>query len=110
MKKTGKEENDNVISRIIEVERQCADAVEKAERNYRREIALYKQVLEEKKKNELERISAAEKARLLRAIEEKKEQIEIISKELAHTIDKLLEDASLNEAVKEKIVTMVLSS
>ena len=100
---------ENVITQIVEIEKQCAEEVEKAEREYRKKIEVYKNTIEEKKAREVALIITEGNERLAQALEQAKKQTE--AELLASTGDneKLYQDQVLNEEIKEKIVSILLA-
>ncbi len=100
---------DNVITQIVKIEKQCADEVENAEREYRKKIEVYKNTIEEKKAREFALIITKGNERLAQALEEAKRQTD--AEFLASTInnEKLYQDPVLNEEIKEKIVSILLA-
>jgi hypothetical protein len=101
---------DEVITRIMEIERQCSDDVEKAEAEYSKKIELHKQVLEEKKTKEHARIISAESTRLTQAIENTKREIEAASAVFRRDNESRFQDSFLKEAIKEEIISILLKS
>lgn len=101
---------DEVITRIMEIERQCSDDVEKAEAEYSKNIELHKQVLEEKKTKEHARITSAQSARLTEAIENTKREIEAASTAFKRDSESRFQDPLLKEAIKEEIISILLKS
>ncbi|MDO9530267.1 MAG: hypothetical protein Q7J27_14075 [Syntrophales bacterium] len=100
---------ENVITQIVEVEKQCAEKVEKAEREYSKKIEVYKNTIEEKKSREFALIITEGDKRLAQVLEQAKKQTE--AQLLASTGDneKLYQDQVLNEEIKEKIVSILLA-
>ena len=100
---------ENVITQIVEIEKQCAEEVEKAEQGYRNKIEVYKNTIGEKKAREVALIITEGNERLAQALEQAKKQTE--AELLASTGDneKLYQDQILNEEIKEKIVSILLS-
>jgi len=100
---------ENVITQIVEIEKQCAGEVEKAEREYREKIEVYKNTIEEKKSREIALIVTEGNERLAQALEQAKKQTE--AEFLASTRDneKLYQDQVLTEEIKEKIVSILLA-
>jgi protein-tyrosine-phosphatase len=101
---------ENVITRIIEVEKQCADEVEKAEQEYRQKIDAYKKTIEEKKAREFELIITAEKEKLTQALDEAKKKSEADAIAERRDDEQLYQDPALNEAIKEKILSILLAT
>lgn len=101
---------DEVITRILEVEKQCETGVKKAEAEYPRKIEKYKRILEEKRATKRAGIEAEEKTKLDQAIDKAKKQIEIDSAALRQDIERRLQDPALSKAVKENIISILLES
>ena len=100
---------ENVITRIVEIEKQCAGEVEKAEREYREKIEVHKSVIEGKKAKEFALIITAGNERLSQALEEAKRQTEAASLAASTVHEGLYRDSALNEAIKEKVVSILLA-
>ncbi|TSA55752.1 MAG: hypothetical protein D4R45_01835 [Planctomycetaceae bacterium] len=100
---------ENVITQILEIEKQCAEEVEKAERGYRKKIEVYKNTIEEKKAREFALIITEGNERLAQALEQAQKQTE--AELLASTEDneKLYQYPALNEEIKEKIISILLA-
>ena len=101
---------DEVITRIMEMERQCSNDVEQAEAEYSKKIEEHKHILEEKKTKEHARIISAESTRLTQAIEKTKREIEAVSTGFRRDSESRLQDPVLNEAIKEDIISILLKS
>ncbi|MBN2568361.1 MAG: hypothetical protein JXB42_02905 [Deltaproteobacteria bacterium] len=99
---------ENVITQIVEIEKQCTEEVEKAEREYRKKIEEYKNTIEEKKEREIALIITKGNERLTLALEDAKKQTE--AEFLASTRDneRLYQDRALNEEIKGEIVSILL--
>jgi len=98
-----------VITRIMEIERQCAADIEQAEAEHVRIIKEYKRILEEKKTKEHARIISAESSRLTQALEKAKEQTETVSAALRRDSESGLRDPVLKGAIKEDIISILLT-
>ncbi len=101
---------DEVITRIMEIEKQCASDVEQAEAEYLKKIKEYKNILEEKKTKEHARIISAESTRLTQAIEKTKKEIETASAAFKRDSENRFQDPLLKEAIKEEIISILLKS
>lgn len=99
---------DEVIARIVEIERQCSAQVEQARLEYTENIKNHKRILEEKKNGEFARIISDEKARLTKAVEEAKKQNALDYATLRQDNERVFQDKSLQEAVKEDIMSILL--
>ena len=101
---------DDVITRIVEIERQCSADVEQARLEYGKTIEAHKRVLEEKKAKERARIISIENTRLTQAVEDAKVQTEAASAAVWKENDRLFEDHVLRGAIKEDIISILLTS
>jgi hypothetical protein len=101
---------DDVITRIVEIERQCSADVEQARLEYGKNIEAHQRILEEKKIREHAQIISVESARLTQAVEEAKRQIEAAHDSLRRDSEGLFQDPVLNEAIKEYIISILLMS
>ncbi|MBN2397512.1 MAG: hypothetical protein JXI32_03955 [Deltaproteobacteria bacterium] len=101
---------EDTISRIMEIEKQCADEVEQAEEAYRRKVEEHRKTVEERKAEESARIVDEGKDRLARAIEEAQKN----AGEALHAAEvemvRLDQDPSLEREIQEKIVSLLLTS
>ena len=100
---------ENVITRIVEIEKKCAEAMEKAEAESRETVKAYSLMLEERKKKEFEAIMSDESARFSQSVEGKKKSTETEAKILTTAIEMLLKDRDLQKEIKDKIINMLLS-
>jgi hypothetical protein len=101
---------DDVITRIVEIERQCSSDVEQARVEYGKTIEAHKRVLEEKKAEELAHIISLENTRLTQAVEEAKVRIEAASAAIRRESESLLEDQLLKKAIEKDIISILLTS
>jgi len=101
---------DDVITRIVEIERACQADIEQARLEYGKTIEAHKRVLEEKKAQERARIISLENTRLTKAVEEAKARIEAESAAIRRENESLLEDQVLKKAIKEDIISILLAS
>ncbi len=99
---------ENVIARIMEIEKQCAQDIEQAELEYSEKIEAHRRTLEEKKAIEFARIVEAGNARLEQALAEAKRQTEAASLAASRDHERLYQDPALIEAIKEKVVSILL--
>jgi hypothetical protein len=99
---------DEVITRIVEIEKQCSANVEQAELEYGKRIEAHKRILEEKKTRERALIISAENTRLTKAVEEAKILTEGTSAALRRDSESLFQDPLLNEAIIEDIISILL--
>ncbi len=101
---------DDVITRIVEIEKQCSADVEQARLEYGKTIEAHKRVLEEKKTKERALIISMENTRLTQAVEDAKTEIEAASAAVRRDSDRLFEDHVLKGAIKEDIISILLTS
>lgn len=101
---------DEVITRIMEVEKQCEADVKRAEAEYPKKVEKHKHILEEKKAAERAGIVAAENAKINQAIDKAKEQIKVDFAAFKRDIERRFQDTALNKAVKENIIFILLES
>ena len=101
---------DQVITRIVAIERQCSADVEQAEEACAKRIETHKRILEEKKTTQLTQIIAAENTRMTQAVEDAKRHIEAASAAFRGDCESLLQNPVLNEAIKEDITSILLTS
>ena len=99
---------DNLIKRIVEIEKQCAQNITDAEQEYKKRIEAHKRSLEEKKAQSFNDIVVEGNKRQTRMLEEAKQKTQADSLETRSSFDRLYKDSSLNEAIKEKIVSILL--
>jgi len=67
---------DDMITRIVEIEKQCADEIEKAEQACREKIETHRRAAQERKAGECARIVSEDEAQLAQAIEAAKKKTE----------------------------------
>ena len=100
---------DEVITRIVEIERQCSADIENSQRDSKNKIEAHRQFLEDKKNKERDQIIFEENARLSRAVEETASKIkaEFVVSEKENEI--LFQDPVLNEQIRENIISILLA-
>jgi Fe2+ transport system protein B len=98
---------DDLITRIVEIEKQCSAAVEEAQLDYGKNIEAHQRLLEEKKAKERARIIAAENTRLTNTIEEAKKQIASVSEALQRDNENLFQDSARNESIKKDMISIL---
>lgn len=99
---------DDVIARIVDIERQCSADIEEARIASEKKIADHKRMIEEKKARERAGMISAENTRLTKSVEEAKKQIEDSSAAIRSDRDKLFHDPVLNERIKQDIISILL--
>jgi hypothetical protein len=100
---------DAVITRIIEIEKQCAMEIKQAEDLCREKIEAHKRDLKEKKGGEYARIMAAGDARATQAIEALKKQTESAFLAAGRDDESRFQDPALTKTIKEKILVILLT-
>lgn len=110
MRRTKADGVDEVIIRIMEIEKQCAADVEKAEAEYLKRVQEHKHILREKRTTERAGIAAAESTRITQAIEKAKRQTEADSAAFRQDSESRFRDPVLNKAIKEDIISILLES
>jgi len=100
---------DAVITRIIEIEKQSAKDIERAEDAYRTNIEAHRRTLEEKKESAHAQNISTENSRLTQTLREMNKQTEEGSQGSARDYELHFHDQALVEAVKEKIVAILLN-
>ncbi|MGC9194020.1 MAG: hypothetical protein ACP5IL_01035 [Syntrophobacteraceae bacterium] len=99
---------DDVVARIMEIERQCRAEVEQAELECAKRIDAYKRLLEEKRVAEHTRILSSENSRLTQALEEAKKRAEAASLAFRMDSETLFNDPALKKKAKRKIISILL--
>ncbi len=99
---------DAVVTRIIEIEKRCAAAVEQAGQDSARRIDERKRVLEEEKAARREQILSAENSRRIQTIEEAKRKAGAALASLRSERESLFHNPSLNETIREDILSILL--
>ena len=100
---------DDMITRIVEIEKQCADEVEKAKQAYRKRIEAYKETVQGKKTRECTRIVSKSDTLLAQAIEKAEKKAEAEFRVAQGDIERLYQDTSLNREIQEKVISILLT-
>ena len=100
---------EDMITRIVEIEKQCAVEIEKAEREYRQNIETYKGIAQEKKARECARIINEGDARRAQVIEEAEKKTLAEFQAAEGDIERLYQDMLLDREIQEKIVSILLT-
>lgn len=100
---------DTVVARIIEIEKKSALEIEQAETSYRKNIEAHRRHLEEEKQKTHDHIISAEKARLAQSLEALNKKSRESSSASGRDYEGHFHDPELIEAVKEKIVALLLN-
>jgi len=100
---------DNTITRIMEIEKQCADEIESAERASRQTIEKHRKAVEKRKTEENARIADKNEARLKETVTEEQKKIEAAFHEAEGDLEALSRDSSLKREIQERIVSILLT-
>jgi len=100
---------DNVITRIVEIEQECAARLEEAARESRERIAAHQHHLAERKAAECARIESAANARFDQALQEAESQSKALGTQFREAQERLYRDPALAAKIKEAIVSLLLS-
>ena len=101
---------DELITRIVEIERQCAAVIEKAEAASAGRIAEHKRVCEAKKEEERKRILSSENARRTQTLNDAKQQIQNETADFLQGSERLFADPGLQTRIKEEILNILLEA
>jgi len=101
---------DDIIKKIVEVEKVCSEDVENAALEYRRKIDTLKYELENKKAQAEAEILESNKKRSKSLVEEANERIKAELNEIHKEKDLLIQEKELCETIKERIVLIVLGT
>ena len=101
---------DNIIKKIIEVEKVCSEDIENAGLEYKKKIESLRRELENKKARAEAEILEINKKRYKSAVEEANEHVKQELNEINKEKDLLIQDRELCEAVKERIILIVLGT
>jgi len=101
---------DEMVTRIIEIERQCAAAVTKAEQEAAERIAKHKLALEEQKETLRNQILSDEHSRRIRAVSEAKGKAENASTIATSVRKKNFQDPVLKQAIQNDILSLLLEA
>ena len=101
---------DDIIKKIIEVEKVCSEDIESAGLEYKKKIETLRYELENKKAQAKAEILESNKKRFKSAIEEANEHITKELNEIHKEKKLLVKDKKLCSAIKERIVSIVLGT
>jgi len=101
---------DDIIKKIIEVEKVCSDDIEDAELEYKKKIETLRFELENKKAQAKAEILESNKKRFKSEVEEANEYVKKELNEIHKEKDLLIQDRELCKAIKERIVLIVLGT
>ncbi len=100
---------ENVITRIMEIEKQAALDIEQAKAEYRNKIDAQRRTLEQDKEREHALINDKENARLTGAVRELNKQTEEASQAEMRDYENIFRDRAKIDAIKEKIAEIILT-
>jgi hypothetical protein len=100
----------DIIKKIIEVEKVCSEDIENAGLEYKKKIETLRYELEKKKAQAKAEILESNKKRFNSAVEEANEDVKKELNEIHKQKDLLLQDRELCNAIKERIVLIVLGT
>jgi hypothetical protein len=101
---------DDIIKKIIEVEKVCSEDIESAGLEYKKKIETLRYELENKKAQAKAEILESNKKRFKSAVEEANEHVTKELNEIHKEKDMLVQDRELCKAIKERIVLIVLET
>ena len=101
---------EDLIARVVEIEKQCAEAISNAEKNSKEKITAHARVLEERKASEFATITTETREKLTRSIEEARKRIEAETEAVRRSHERIDLDPTLRETIKQKIVSILLST
>lgn len=99
---------DEVITRIVSIERQCSARVEQARQDYSKNIESRRRSLEEQKTRAFAQITVSENLRLTGAMEEAGKQTGDASLAFQRDCEVPFQNPALAEAVREDIISILL--
>ncbi len=100
---------DDTITRIMEIEKRCADEIEGAQQASRRTIEEHRKAVEKGKAEENTRIAGENEARLKETVAEEQKKIEAAFHEAEGDLEELFRDTSLKREIRERIVSILLA-
>lgn len=100
---------DAVMIRIIEIEKECAMDIERAEESSRKNIEAHQRALEEKKEQTHANIISTENHRLTEALRVLNQQTGEASLAAGKDYESRFQSPATLDAVKEKIVAILLA-
>jgi len=101
---------DDIIKKIVEVEKVCSEDIESAALEYKKKIETLRYELENKKAQAKAEILESNKKRFRSAVEEANEHVRKDLSEIHKEKDLLIQDRELCKAIKERIVSIVLGT
>ncbi len=100
---------ESVITRIIDIEKRSAARIEEARTACHNNIDARRRALEEEKERAHAQISAQENTRLTQAVQELNKKTEEASQAELRDFETIFQDDSKIAAVKEKIISILLT-
>lgn len=100
---------ESMVARIVEVERQCAEEIEKAEADSRKAIEERRKSLEAMKTREFGRIAADADDRRKKAVDEADRATEEELEATRSKLDAFLKDPDIAREIEERIVSILLA-
>ena len=101
---------DDIIRKIVEVEKACSEDIENAALEYTKKIDTLKCELENKRAQAEAEILQSNKKRYKSLVEDANEQVKSELNEIHKETDLLIQDRELCKAIKERIVLIVLGT
>ena len=101
---------DDIIKKIVEVEKACSEDIENAALESRGKIDTLKYELENKRAQAEAEILESNKKRYKSLVEDANEQVKSELNEIHKETDLLIQDRELCKAIKERIVLIVLGT
>ncbi|HOO46057.1 MAG TPA: hypothetical protein PLM29_07510 [Deltaproteobacteria bacterium] len=101
---------ENMITRIVEVEKQCAQDIARAEQEYKKNIEDHKRALEDTKAQAFSDIADESATRLERLIEDARSKAQAETLTAEDSLVRLSKDVSTLETIKERIVSILLKT
>lgn len=100
---------DSMVARIVEVERQCAEEIEKAEAESRKAIEEHRKSLEARKTLEFERIAADADTLRQKAVDEASRETEEELESTRNKLNEFLKNPDIAGEIEERIVSILLT-
>jgi ATPase subunit of ABC transporter with duplicated ATPase domains len=100
---------DELITRIVEIERQSAANVRLAESQYAERIDALRRSLEEEMNRERERILSEANSRFTTAVEEARKQADADTASMKNSSERIFQNPVLIEEIKEAIISILLA-
>jgi len=101
---------DDIIKKIVEIEKVCSEDIESTGLEYKKKIETLRYELEDKKAQAKAEILESNKKRFKSAVEEGNEHVTKELNEIHKEKDLMVQDRELCEEIKERIVLIVLGT